>query len=412
MRASQAGRAPVGCQLPAVLSLVLFCSLGFGPRAFAGNDADVPGSLDLDLEEVLDVESVPLALGPAPESASPPAAPAVPAPPEAAAPGEGACSEVEEAEDAATADRQTLLTLARQDPEALGPLSLGSPDAGLLVNPIPMPEGALWTIRNAVESYGTSETVEFIATAIAAVEARYPGSPRLVIGDISRRDGGRLNRHRSHQAGRDVDLGFYYLRGECGEFKVARKGELDLPRTWALVRALVTETDVDRVFLDRGLQRLLYAHALEEGEDRGWLDDIFGRLGDEQRKGIIQHEKRHKNHLHVRFFNPAAQERARIVYATLVETGSLPPPMVKHRVRRGETLGYLARRYGASASAIRAANGLRGSQLRAGRGYLIPIRRVPPDNGPIVVPPRRLPPLATHSADSATPASAITAAAP
>jgi penicillin-insensitive murein endopeptidase len=223
-----------------------------------------------------------------------------------------------------------------------------------------------------------------------------------VIGDISRPVGGRLNRHRSHQAGRDVDLGFYYSRGECGEFKVARQGDLDLPRTWALVRALLTETDVERIFLDRSVQRLLYARALEEGEDRDWLDDVFGRLGDEDRKGVIQHVRKHKNHLHVRFFNPVAQERARVVYPTLVETGSVPPPMVKHRVRRGETLGHLAARYGASVSAIRAANGLRGNRLRAGRGYLIPIRRVPVDSGPIAIPPRRLPPTPTQAVDSTT----------
>jgi murein endopeptidase len=402
MRASQARCTLVGRPLLAVLSLLLFGSL-----ARAGNDADVPRSLDLDLAEALDLDSVPLAPAVVPEEASPAAAPAAPTPPEAAAtPAGAASSEAETAADAAAADRESLLALARQDPGALGPLSLGSPDAGLLVNPLPMPEGTLWTIRNAAESYGTTETIDFIITAITAVEERYPGSPRLVIGDISRQDGGRLNRHRSHQAGRDADLGFYYRRGECGEFKVARKGDLDLPRTWALVRAIITETDVDRIFLDRSLQRLLYTEALQEGEDRGWLDDIFGRLGDEQRKGIIQHEKKHKSHLHVRFFNRAAQERARIVYATLVETGSLPPPMVKHHVRRGETIGALAARYGTSVSAIRAANGLRGSQLRAGRGYLIPIRRVPADNGPIAIPPRRLPPQATHAADSMPPGSA------
>ena len=124
---------------------------------------------------------------------------------------------------------------------------------------------------------------------------------------------------------------------------------------------------------------MLYAHALEQGEDRDWLDDVFfGRLGDEPRKGIIQHERKHRNHLHVRFYNPVAQERARIVYAALVEAGSVPPPVVKHRVRRGETIGHLAARYGTSTSAIRRANRLRGNLLRAGRGYLIPIRRVPP----------------------------------
>ncbi len=94
----------------------------------------------------------------------------------------------------------------------------------------------------------------------------------------------------------------------------------------------------------------------------------------------------------MRFFNPKAQEHGRIVYPVLVETGAAPPPMVKHRVRRGETLGSLASRYGTSVGAIRSANGLRSSRLRAGRSYTIPIRRMPPDAGPVVVPPRRLPP--------------------
>ncbi len=354
-----------------------------GAVAFSGSGADLPPSLDLAGAASRVAPDAPAADTPAP---APPSA----APPQAAS----AASEGE---------REALLELARQDPEALGPLSLGSPDAGLLLNPIPMPAGHLWSIREPPESYGTAETIDFIETAIEAVEARYPGSPRLLIGDISRPDGGRLDRHRSHQAGRDVDLGFYYLRGEAGDFRVARKGDLDLARTWALVRALVTETDVDRIFLDRSLQRLLYAQAVEEGEDRAWLDDIFGRSGDPEHKGIIQHERRHKNHMHVRFFNPVAQERARVVYATLVEDGTVPPPVLKHRVRRGETLSHLAIRYGTSARAIRAANHLRGSRLRAGRPYLIPIRRVPVDNGPLVIPPRRLPPEAAHAVDSDPP---------
>jgi murein endopeptidase len=287
-------------------------------------------------------------------------------------------------------DPETLLDLAQHDPKALGPLSIGTPDAGLLVNPLPMPTGALWNVRNPRESWGTDETIDFIATAIDAVEARYPGSPRLVIGDVSRPDGGRLNRHLSHQAGRDADIGFYYRRGEMETFVAARERDLDLPRTWELVRALVTETDVERIFIDRSLIAVLYRHALEEGESRAWLDDVFGRFPDD--KGIIQHERRHKDHMHVRFYNRRAQERGRIVYAVLVEDGVVPPPTVRHRVRSGETLGHLARQYGTSVRGIRAANGLHGSLLRAGHSYVIPVRKVPVDGGPLVVPARRLPP--------------------
>ena len=282
-----------------------------------------------------------------------------------------------------------LRLTAERDPRALGALSIGTPDAGLLLNPVPFPEGAFWKLREPDESWATDETIDFVVTAIEAVEARYPGSPRLVIGDISNPRGGRIDRHRSHQTGRDADIGFYYKDGEAGTFRAARARELDAVRTWALVRALVTETDIERIFIDRSLMRVLYDQAVAEDEDRGWLADIFGRTSE---KGIIQHEKRHKDHLHARFYNRRAQEHGRIVYPVLVETGAAPPPAVRHRCRSGETLGSIARRYGTSVRAIQAANGLRGTRLRAGRSYTIPIRRAPVDSGPVVVPPRRLPP--------------------
>jgi penicillin-insensitive murein endopeptidase len=389
----------------AVITAALSLALPLAPAAWADEEAAVPAVLQR------------LALSPGLPGADehPPARPAdVGAPPLPELDEDEAEEPVADAPDADTGDasqhepeitpeaasavlaNEQLLLLAQTDLPAVGPLSIGTPDAGLLVNPAPFPEGPLWTIRDPSEAWATQETIDFLVAAIREVERRFPGSPRVVIGDISRPDGGRLNRHKSHQAGRDVDIGFYYERGELENFRAARARDLDVPRTWALVRALIEQTDVDRIFVDRSLIRVFYAHALEIGEDAAWLDDVFGRG---ERKGIIQHEKRHKDHLHVRFFNPVAQERGRVVYRVLVEAGALPPPTVRHRVRSGETLGSLARRYGTSASAIRAANGLRSSFLRAGRSYVIPIRRVPQDAGPIVVPPRRRPPSQSIATD-------------
>jgi penicillin-insensitive murein endopeptidase len=292
-------------------------------------------------------------------------------------------------------DALGLRLIAERDPRLLGPLSIGTPDSGLLLNPIPFPEGAFWKLREPEDSWATDETIAFLVNAIEAVEARFPGSPRLVIGDISNHRGGRLDKHRSHQAGRDADIGFYYRTGEADTFRAARPKDLDAARTWTFVRALVTETDVERIFIDRSLMRVLYDQALAEGDDPEWLADIFGRTAE---KGIIQHEKRHKDHLHVRFYNPRAQEHGRITYPVLVRTGVAPPPSVRHRCRPGDTLGSIARRYGTSVRAIQAANGLRGTRLRAGRSYTIPVRRAPVDGGPVVIPPRRLPPqLAARS---------------
>ena len=289
-----------------------------------------------------------------------------------------------------TPDRDGLRLLIQLDPGVLGPLSIGSPNAGLLFNPRPMPEGPLWKIRNERETWGTTETIGYVIKAIEAVERQHPGSPPLVIGDISDPDGGRLNWHASHQVGRDVDIGFYH-RQEVENFRRGRKSNLDLPRTWALVRALVTETDVDRIFVDRAIQRYLFSHAVEIGEDRAWLDDIFGRKT-AGKDAIIQHVRRHRDHLHVRFYNPRAQEWGRVAYPLLVKAGLAPGPTVTHRVRRGETLSHLSRRYGTSTRAIRRANGLRGSMIRAGRRYVIPVRKIPSEAEPIVVPARTLPP--------------------
>lgn len=280
---------------------------------------------------------------------------------------------------------------APAEPSALPvSLSIGSPDAGLLVNPVAMPEGAFWTIRNPAETYGTTETIGYLQRAIETVQLQFPDSPRLVIGDISRADGGRLNRHKSHQSGRDVDLGLYYRGGEARDFRSADARSLDVERTWALIKALVTETDVERIFLDRSLQRLLEAHARELGEDR-WFAGLAGRAR-AGRDAILQHERRHKDHLHVRFYNPLAQECARRNHRELVAQGLLPPPTVRHRVRSGESLSTVARRYGVSVTSIRKANGMRSNFLRAGQSLQIPTRRVTVEDHAVVVPPRLLPP--------------------
>ncbi len=96
----------------------------------------------------------------------------------------------------AAGETDEMLVEARHDPAALGPLSIGTPDSGLLVNPMAFPEGSFWTIRDPRESWGTEETIGYLTTAIESVEARYPGSPRVVIGDLSNPEGGRLCRDR------------------------------------------------------------------------------------------------------------------------------------------------------------------------------------------------------------------------
>ena len=64
---------------------------------------------------------------------------------------------------------------ASPPPSARSPL--GTPDGGLLFNPLPFPEGDLWTVREPAESFATAETIVFITTAIETVESPLPGLP-------------------------------------------------------------------------------------------------------------------------------------------------------------------------------------------------------------------------------------------
>ncbi|HPQ69409.1 MAG TPA: penicillin-insensitive murein endopeptidase [bacterium] len=283
--------------------------------------------------------------------------------------------------------------MVKENPASLGSMSMGRTNGGALFNPVSMPENPMWKINNPRETWGTQETVDFIVTTLTEVNRQYPDSPPLIIGDISDPDGGPLNRHVSHQAGRDVDLGFYYTNASTW-FTPGNSGNLDLARNWALVRALLAKTDVELILVDSKIQVLLYNYALAHGEDRAFLDSVFQHPGGRGNR-IIRHARRHHTHYHVRFYNLKAQEMGRRAYGALLEAKLIKPPTyyVYHKVKRGQTLGHLARRYGTSVAAIKNANGLRSNIIRAGKSYRIPRRGgVRPDMTPVVVPPRHLPP--------------------
>jgi murein endopeptidase len=281
-----------------------------------------------------------------------------------------------------------------EDLSSLGAMSLGRPNAGAIVNAVQMPEGEHWELVTPYRSWATPETVGYLMAAIGKVNDQFSPSHKLYIGHLSREHGGPLRPHRSHQSGRDADLSYYYrLDRNPGWYQRASAYTLDLPRTWALVRALVTETDVEYLFIDRSVQKLLKKHALEIGEDPAWLAQVF-QLGSREPEPIIRHAWGHVTHIHVRFHNPQAQRLGARAYDALLAHKLIGPQFgyARYRATGGETLDAMAKRYGTTDEVIARANGLRNTRLRAGRVYSIPYRGRVRRVAEVVVPPRRQPP--------------------
>ena len=168
--------------------------------------------------------------------------------------------------------------------------SVGLPHQGSLTDAVQLPSQGpahRW-FRAAGHHYGTREIVDAIQFAAASVQQQYPGSPKLLVGDLSAQAGGKLPGHASHRTGRDADLLFYMssLSGQpieaAGFTRFGADGlaeletprgtqfvQFDIPRNWALVRALVQAPGpgVLWVFVSRPLEALLTEYAFAIGED-------------------------------------------------------------------------------------------------------------------------------------------------
>jgi LysM repeat protein/murein endopeptidase len=230
--------------------------------------------------------------------------------------------------------------------------SVGRPYHGCLQNGIPFPtQFQGYYLRDQERSYATPEAIGTVLDAIDAVRAQHPDTCDLFIGDFSRPGGGAINMHRSHQNGRDADLGMY-VKGNrtLDTFVPMNEENLDVAKTWCFVESLLRSQHVQYLFLDRRIQRLLQDYALSRGVDATYLETLFGNT----RNSIIQHVRGHYDHMHVRFYTPWSTMAARVSeedeqQRTVVETAQQAylPKRVNYYVKGSErSLEALAQSFG------------------------------------------------------------------
>lgn len=178
-------------------------------------------------------------------------------------------------------------------------LSIGKPNRGRIQNGMQLPESDHYTLRDPERSYGSSHAVAVIHDAIAAfrVESGYKGE--IKIADLSKKGGGRLRPHSSHQSGRDVDIRLPRRKGAVkGDNSVSA---IDWDVSWALVKAFVDSGEIEYIFLETSRQRALRKAAQRAGASDEELKRAIqfpSKRG--TNKGLVRHAKGHRIHIHVR----------------------------------------------------------------------------------------------------------------
>jgi len=265
------------------------------------------------------------------------------------------------------------LTLTQWHPS----VSVGRPGRGRLLFGVPMPPSPGIHIRNPGEAWTVPEVIVGLQEAHAAVEAKHPDGPDMVVGDISRRNGGRFPPHRSHQDGLDVDMRYFLLGEQPADYKyrMVTPRNFDTGRVWTLIEHLYEGGQVDRIFVDYRHQRRLYRYAiLQLKKTKAQLEPILSYpRGRYRRESLVRHVKGHHNHLHIRFEAPIARTLGKLW--TRDEALAFQRRMdlqvrgqFDYVVRRGDTLSAIAARNAVTVADLRTWNRLpRRLVLRPGR---------------------------------------------
>jgi penicillin-insensitive murein endopeptidase len=196
--------------------------------------------------------------------------------------------------------------------------SVGSPTQGHLVGGAHLESAPYLRVMPADQAgdvrWGLGSLVGMVHRAGQKVRHAFPGAV-LNVGHLSKRDGGNLDQHASHESGRDVDLPFYvqdaHGRQLFAEHMVAFRGDgtsavwpgahFDDAKNWALVAAVLDDpaARVTHIFVSSPLRQRLLAFAAHNGVAEGLRTRAAFAMV--QPRGTLPHD----DHFHVRIACPA-----------------------------------------------------------------------------------------------------------
>lgn len=198
-------------------------------------------------------------------------------------------------------------------------LSVGRPNDGWQLRAKRLRDTPFLRVRasSRVNSFGHPSLVLMLQRSARDIARAHRGSV-LVVGDLSAESGGPLSGHRSHQSGRDADVGFYVMDGDGkpvtpDHFPAfdaegrARDGSglrFDDARNWALLLSWARDSraGLAHVFVATWLERRLLAYGKRTKE--------WERHGPSVMRLLLMPESAsaHDDHFHVRIACPARHE--------------------------------------------------------------------------------------------------------
>ncbi|PRQ03610.1 penicillin-insensitive murein endopeptidase [Enhygromyxa salina] len=189
-------------------------------------------------------------------------------------------------------------------------ISVGAPKNGKIIDAIQFPANdKLYKRRNPQIMWCGSHMAAHLQHAIASFRYTYDFEGEIVVADMSKKPGGLFYPHKSHQAGRDVDIWLPSLKGvyqpsHIREGKERRPipDEADWFALYGFLKALHETGEVEAVFLAYELHDRVYKAAKVMGASEQELDEMIAYpRGAHYRKTLLQHSTGHTRHIHVRF---------------------------------------------------------------------------------------------------------------
>jgi penicillin-insensitive murein endopeptidase len=195
--------------------------------------------------------------------------------------------------------------------------SVGSPTSGRLLNGAHLNDAPYLRVVPAYQAgdarWGTEALVGMLDRAARQVRRQFPDAV-MSVGHLSRPGGGEIERHHSHESGRDADIAFYVKsytgKPAYADHFVAFQGDGTAPtwpgahfddaRNWAFVAALLGDpvAHVSHIFVATPLRARLLAYA----ERMGVAAPLRQRAAEvmAQPRGSLPHD----DHFHVRISCP------------------------------------------------------------------------------------------------------------